>query len=573
MKILRAIALASLLSVGASGQVSPEVCKTKPFLQQERDKHGPDMRFCSKSSRKAEVQKVCRPLALLRDYVKAFPDVPDGCFQTWTDPLNFTGDNGTPFFILATATQFATTSAITDVFHDVAQARPDRQTSAASNASGTTSLVSKAGSAELLSLALDTGVLTQSVNGTTATFTTNADQVFRLITNHDPDCTVTCGSQGGLQTFETAVLSNVTVAATVDLAQQNSTTVATSGQASGTTPTPVNTAAIPTGAGKISGVTARYQLLNKFDPRSDAFKKAWSAQLANLGPGAIAEASDTDAVTSALASHSPWSGLQTNASAADKEALASVEKILQSFPQAAKADDTGDQLVAAFERYWSKVVTNEVLQDPKVQDAVAKVVKDRALYRQAWFKAVADAAGTLLTFEYHYNHPLNQPYTNDFKIIGGYTFGTSGMLTFNGSVSLYGTIPVGAQYGRVHYGQVSAQYDRTMTGQGKSLQTQLSLAGYWQYQPDPSVLNIAAGTVAPGTTIPIPNGTQEFVGTAGSLWVTQAKLTIKGAGGINVPLGVSWSNKTDLLQGSRVGGQVGISYNFTSLAGLFRGGQ
>jgi len=85
-------------------------------------------------------------------------------------------------------------------------------------------------------------------------------------------------------------------------------------------------------------------------------------------------------------------------------------------------------------------------------------------------------------------------------------------------------------------------------------------------------LNIPAGTVAPGTNIPLPNGTQEFVGTAGSLWVTQTKLTIKASGGINIPIGVSWSNKTDLLQGSKVGAQVGISYNFSSLAGLFTGG-
>jgi hypothetical protein len=113
------------------------------------------------------------------------------------------------------------------------------------------------------------------------------------------------------------------------------------------------------------------------------------------------------------------------------------------------------------------------------------------------------------------------------------------------------------------------EYDQTLTGKEKSIQTQLSLAGYWQYQPNPSVLNIPAGTVAPGTDIPLPNGTQEFVGTAGSLWVSQAKITIKGSGGIYIPISVSWSNKTDLLQGSRVGAQVGISYNFSSLGNLF----
>lgn len=178
--------------------------------------------------------------------------------------------------------------------------------------------------------------------------------------------------------------------------------------------------------------------------------------------------------------------------------------------------------------------------------------------------------GTFLTLDYSYNRPLLQPQTHDLKLIFAYNFGTAGMLTFNGAASFYaGTLPAGAKYGRLHDGQVSGQYDRTLSGKSSPLQTQLSLAGYWQYQPNPSVLNIPAGTVVPGTTIPLPNGTQEFVGTAGSLWVTQAKITIKSAGGINIPIAVSWSNKTDLLQSSRVGAQVGISYSFSSLGSLF----
>jgi hypothetical protein len=515
----------------------------------------------------------CRNLALLQDYANANPGLRTECFRTLVEPLDITDENGMPGFISATGLAFATTSAISSVLRDVGQARPDRQLSATSVSSGATSLVSKAGSTELFSLAMDTGVLTRSVNGTTATLSTNADQVFRLITGNDPDCTVTCGSRGGFEKFGSSVLNHVYVSATVDLAQQNNTTVATSGQASGTTPTPVSSAVIPTGAAKISGVNARYQLLNKFDPRSQAFKDAWNAQVSSsLARLVIPIGDDTEAVFDALASHSPWSGASDKASAAEQAALARAQAIYDDLPRAALADSSGAKLKEAFSNYWASVVTSDVKQDANLRSTVAKVVQDRAIYRQAWFQALTDAVGVLLTFEYHYNHPLDQPYTNDFKIIYAYNFGATGMLTFNGAVSLYGAIPVGAKYGRVRYGQVSAEYDRTMTGQGKSLQTQLSLAGYWQYQPDPSVLDIPAGTVAPGTNVPLPNGTQEFVGTAGSLWVTQAKLTIKAAGGINVPLGVSWSNKTDLLQGSRVGAQVGISYNFSSLAGLFSGG-
>src|SRR5439155_25550066 len=85
-------------------------------------------------------------------------------------------------FITATAPLIAAKAALSSVaskavasgaLQDAGQTRLDRQLGPTSDASGTTTLVSKAGSAELLSLALDTGVLTQSVNGATATLSTN----------------------------------------------------------------------------------------------------------------------------------------------------------------------------------------------------------------------------------------------------------------------------------------------------------------------------------------------------------------------------------------------------------------
>jgi hypothetical protein len=480
------------------------------------------------------------------------------------EPLNnldLTQAAATSQFITATSDLIlakAVTSAVSskavasNALQDAGQARLDRQTSPSNDTSGTTSLVSKAGSSELLSLGLDTGALTESVNGTTATLNTNADQVFRLITGNDPDCTVTCT---GVGRFETYVLNPINISASLDLAQQSSKTTATTGQASGTTSTPVSSAMIPTGAGKLSGITVRYQLLNKFDPRSTAFKTKWKQAVSK-------NKVDVAAVTLMGATNSVMKLVTADA----KDFGLDRDKIIET----AKSDPTGAALANFFDNYFSDA-SQTVLKDSSIGPYVSQVMQDRAVYRKAWFDALQAAAGNMFTFEYDYNRPLNQPITHNFKLIYAYDFAAAGMLTFNGSASVYDTIPAGAKYGRLHYGQVSTEYDRTVTGTGKSFQTQLSLAGYWQYQSNPSILNIAAGTVAPGTDIPLPNGTQEFVGTAGSLWVTQAKFTLKGGGNVQIPIAVSWSNKTDLLQGSKVGGQVGISYNFASLAGLFTG--
>jgi hypothetical protein len=34
---------------------------------------------------------------------------------------------------------------------------------------------------------------------------------------------------------------------------------------------------------------------------------------------------------------------------------------------------------------------------------------------------------------------------------------------------------------------------------------------------------------------------------------------------MTIPIGVKWSNKTDLLSGNKIGAQVGISYDLSNL--------
>ena len=503
--------------------------------------------FC-KNDRRFVIRIYCKDLGDFQSAVNSGTATTPAKARNLLNQLDLSNPDAVFDFITAAATKIAISGAL----RDADQSRLDQQLGTNSNSSGATSLVSKAGSAELLALALNTGVLTRSVNGTTATLSTNADQMFRLITGSDPDCTVTCNSRAW---FESKILNQSNISASLDLAQQSTKIAPTTGQASGTTPVQVGSASIPTGVGRLSGITARYELMNKFDPRTPAFQQNWKQAVkdsAALKSAAINVANATEIVRPIVNKTAP---------PLDRDEIF----------KRAKNDPSGKALMDYFADYYSGA-TDAAIQNEKLGPAVSQVMQDRAIYRDAWYKALDQAVGNLVTFEYSYNRPRSQPETHDVKFIYANNFGAMGMLTFNGAVSIYGgAIPVGAKYGRLRDGQISWEYDRTTSGKSKSIQTQLSLAGYWQYQPNPSVLNIPAGTVVPGTTIPLPNGTQEFVGTAGSLWVTQAKITIKGSGGIHVPIGVSWSNKTDLLQGSRVGAQVGISYNFSSLAGLFGG--
>jgi hypothetical protein len=517
----------------------------------------PSTAFCSSDPDDA-VRGYCEFLGRLLDAAQKSTAKDVDALRVELRPLlnlvNPTKENTKQLFVNAVAKQLATQTASTSLIQAANQLRTDQQTGPGSTAAGTTSLVTQAGSATLMSFALDTGVLTRTVNGSTATLNTNADEVYRLVTGSTPDCVMNCPKGGA---FESHFLNPLNLAASFALAQSSSNITPASGQASGTTPANVPAVAVPSGAGKLTAFTAKYQIVNKFDPRSTLFRSKWDPQVKLLAPAANLAAEDVNKVWDELTKDKNFQAATSKSDDYDKTLAA-----------AARADPSGKQLVAAFKNIFNQAVSS-ALKDPALPALVATAVQSLTAFRGAWQDAVNAAAGTLLSTQYTYNKTLNQPITHDCTLIYGQSFKNQGTLTFNGAASIYDTLPAGAKYGRLHYGQVSAEYDRNVTNPQNAYQFQINLAGYWQYQPHPSVLNIPAGTVAPGTTIPLPNGTQEFVGTAGSLWVTQGGLTIKGPGGINIPLAVSWSNKTDLLRGTKVGGQVGISYNFSSIAGLF----
>ena len=69
------------------------------------------------------------------------------------------------------------------------------------------------------------------------------------------------------------------------------------------------TAAIPSGAGKLTAFTAKYQILNKYDPRSPAFQTKWNDQITGLTSSAIQQLRDTDAVIALLDKDSNYKAL------------------------------------------------------------------------------------------------------------------------------------------------------------------------------------------------------------------------------------------------------------------------
>jgi len=370
---------------------------------------------------------------------------------------------------------------------------------------------------------------------------------------------------GCSETPVTRVLRDVNLSAAFTINENNNSTVSTSGAANAATPSTVTDVMIPSSAGKLSNITARYQFFNPYDPRSGKFLEAWQRAVLESEKEIDEQTKDLQKKLVTL--------LNKNPVQKDEEFQNTLKIYAEKFYQDIEAKDV-EKFKRDFVELFEASVSARMKDDPQFSRNIANAAGSVAQYKNLWDQLLKEAKGQpLFTFEYAFNRQQNQPETHDFRLIYGYTPKNAiGLLSVNGAVSLYGgMIPAGAKYGRLRDGQISAEYDRPIRMRNNPNQATLSLAAYWQYQLDPSVLNITPGNLVPGTDITLPQDAQVLLGTAGSLWVTQAKIVINAKSGIKIPIGVKWANKTELLTGNKVGAQIGISYDFSSLSSLFGG--
>jgi hypothetical protein len=432
------------------------------------------------------------------------------------------------------------------------RARVDKQIGPSVKGAGTTDLASRPSTPELLGLAVQLGALTQTVSGTTATFNANAYGAYQAIVGQPAICLVCSAS----------AWKNLNFSASFDLSRQTMKQVETSGPANPTTPA-VDAVQLPQSSGQLSSVTVRYDIYNPLDPRSKEFKTGWSKAFQAHQEDLVNAAKDLDEALREILKP-----------LIEDQDLESLEGEYTPIVQAdLNANDAAQLLNKHFEEYFARLSKLAHKDIPDLDQKLGVAVSVFARYSQLNYDAVQEARGKpQFTAEYIFNHPVTQPDTHDFKLIYSYTpkNSTSGVLfTLNLAGSVYGgSIPAGAKYGRLRDFQFAAQFDRPL-GDVISHPATLTLAGYVQYQFDPSVLNINSGNLVPGTSITLPGDAQVLLGTKGTLGIVQGKITVNIKSGMKIPIGVSWANKTDLLNATDVRGHIGITYDFDSIGKLF----
>ena len=440
------------------------------------------------------------------------------------------------------------------------------QVGGSSGANGSTNLATKPTTTDLISLASESGAFTDTVNGTTATLQANALGLMKYM-----------GNKPIFERWESEFADRIqplTFAVTLNVAQSSSSTVATTGSANTTTSTSIAAVLLPANNASFSSFTASYNLYRPYGPQDKTFLANWAKALT---VNSSAFSAGTATIQSAIALLLPPAVVATLPT--------NMKTPLDTWHTAAAAAEktpSFDAFVAAY-RAYSDLFCSYVMSLPNAPTNAMTLVKAIQSFDSAVDTVINQARGTpLATLNYTYSMPVQKPATHEFTAAVSYLFKgnpqeskpsfMSGVqLTGNFTGAIYSSVPAGATYSRLRDLQISAEVDKPFGGTVSAPRGTLSAAGYGQYQYDPTVLNITAGNLVPGTNISLPSNAQVLLGTSGWLGVVQGKLVVNLKSGLTLPIAVKWSNKTDLIQGNDVRGQVGLSYDLSALSSLITG--
>jgi hypothetical protein len=433
--------------------------------------------------------------------------------------------------------------------------RTDKQAGPGAGGTASTSVVSQGPVAKGLSVATEYGALTRSVNGQAITIRGNLAGVPSALARNNilPYCLATerrngyCVSKSVLN-----ILRRVSFGVSFDASRDGQSitgTPATGTSGSGATAQPV------TFTGKkreISLVSARIEFWNHRDVTSKAFLDKWKAQVGtwmNEATGALVKVQIYGPV-SALPEYEEWQKrAQRRIEAAGRD-RAAVEKALNESLRdlldtvKRKIPDLGervDQATAAYNRFF--IDQNELVESLAKQPVLA--------------------------FECTNNRPLGQEPASTFRLIFDLPLTVQTRLVANGAIEIYDSVPkeAAAAVKRFRDAQFAFELDHGLGSASILGPATVSLAGYYQRQNTAALLQVNPANPVSGITFTgLPPGAKTVFTKTGNIWLAQAKLSLAPQGSsVKIPLSVTYSNRTELIDKPTWRAQVGVSYDFDSL--------
>lgn len=450
-------------------------------------------------------------------------------------------------------------SAFAEVVQRIESSRTDKQSGAGVGGAGSTSAVSQGAVAKTLSVATEYGALTQSVSGQVVTIQGNLAGIPSALVRNNvfPYCVGEDRKNGYcVSSSMLSILRRLSFTASFDASRDSQTL---NGTATGTAASGSGSAQPVTFTGQkreLTSFSARLELWNTRDETSKAFQDAWKAKVA-----AALDTPSADLLAAGIAlvkdvGDTNWNEQWTNDSvkaliAARNDRATFVAALNQAMDnlatQATVAFEGGSvgAALAAYNRFF--------LAQDELIDTLAK--------------------STVVALVYTDSRPLGQTPVNNLKLIIDKPLTTQAKLTFNGGFDFYGATPQSPNLSlsRFRDAQVGLEVDTGLMG-GKSISgpATLSVAGYYQYQHSPVLLDVSGTSPLPGITFTgLPSNATTVFASTGSIWLVQAKLTLAPPGkSVKVPISVTYSNKTELIDKPTWRAQIGISYDFDSLMSI-----
>jgi hypothetical protein len=486
-------------------------------------------------------------------------------------------------------------SSVMSFLASAAESRLDTQNGANSSGSGTTSVVERSGISDVLGAALEAGAVTQSVNGSTLTLQGNALSLVRFLTpntevfQYCPDAKPDC--DGKVDEFLNRIsgsaslgLSNQSAQTVTGTVANSSTTSSSTGAASGSASQMPAAALIQDSASHLTGFSLRFQAINHLDLRSKTYLDAWTKAIKD---GSLEKQAEAARAAFEDAFKSFYNPAEAGSPGAQwlKDALEYLRR------KAIAADDEtfAQTLTKAVTEQWDEFI-NGWPKDNNYTPRLRQFLTAANTYMAARDTAVNNVRQKLasgLTFEYDYSRPDNQPRVSTARVIYTLHPGTIAKdlpaTTTSGSKSTPAGSATGVKATNTNDSAITLNfaadmYDNPPPGTGilKDIQAALqldhhfgntigTLAGYYQYQDQPSALMITSGNLAPGTNIMLNGNAATLLAPRGHIVVAQAMVTFPLKSGTKLPVGVTWSNRTDLIKGNELRGHVGFNFDWSNL--------
>ena len=428
---------------------------------------------------------------------------------------------------------------------DATEARTDTQPGAQAGSGGATSLVTKGLAPKVLSWAVEHGALDRSVDDSIVTFRGNPSGIVRALSKTEVL---------DVMLPDRSWWNGLSFAVSFD---------ATRGSDAGT---------FLANRQQVSSWSVRSEVLNRRDPTASGHRALWN----KLGGTVFRPLTNVNQqIGEAIEQNTElWSIIGALKSTLSREVDANLTPTTPADQRTvlqARADEIADPFLIRIQNFKDKVS-----EDPFLSSALEN-------YRAAWEPALASRAelqdwiakGVLLTADWTVVRDPQLPDLHTATWI--FEFSPDGArrhdLTFNGSVSFYGSSPAN-NVSSFRDSKVTAQYDIPLQTGTKIGAFVLSLAGRWEHIPNKTPVNTAtmAALASAETTGDSMGGAMTPMIAPGNVGVFQLKLSIpvKGAG-IQIPLALTASNRKAQIQEKwSVGMNFGITFNFDSFLTAFK---